>query len=117
MGHSTAADFDSDTALMVFILDTSDVSSANSTIIAAQVSERVSDVVAQQIEMLARRGRQDPADRVPPQAERGTRASAREDLPSLIGEGGGHVVAEVAAKIGGEEPQQRAEDAVSARHV
>ena len=82
--------------------------------IAAQVPERVADVAAQQIEVLAWGRCENPADRVPPQGERGGRAAAREDVAPLVGECGGHVVAEVAAKVGGEEPQQRAEDAVSA---
>jgi len=39
MDYCTAADFDSDTALMLFILDTSDVPSAGSTVMVAQISE------------------------------------------------------------------------------
>ena len=63
--------------------------------------------------MLARRRRRDAAKRVPPQPDRPHRSSSRQRVTPLIGEGRGHVVAEVAAELRREEPQQATEDSVS----
>jgi hypothetical protein len=75
--------------------------------IALQVAQRVSHVAAQQIEMLARRRRRDAAKRVPPQSDGPHRSSSRQRVTPLIGEGRGHVVAEVAAELRGKSRSRR----------
>ena len=84
---------------------------------APEVPQSVAHVAAQQIEMLARRRRQNAANGVPPESQRGHGASLRKDIAPLIVERGGHVVAEIAAEVGGEQAEQAAEESVSSRHM
>jgi hypothetical protein len=67
--------------------------------------------------VLARRRRQNAADRIPPQTKRRHGASLREHIAPLFAERGRHVVAEITAKLGGEQAEQSFEDAIGSGHI
>src|SRR6476620_4200736 len=83
---------------------------------AAKVSQAVSHVLPKQIEMLARRSREDAADCVAPQSQVRHRSSPGEHVLSMLAKRLGHLVAEVAAELRRKEPQERAEESLGSRH-
>ena len=79
---------------------------------APQAAQAVPHVLAQQIEMFARRRRQNAAYGIPPQRHVLHDVSSSESLPALIAKRLRHLLAEVAAEFGGEEVEQAFEDAI-----
>ena len=85
--------------------------------IAAEISQPVPDILAQQIHMFPGRRRHDAVHRVPPQPNQSHWSSASQCVDPMIVKGLRHVVAEIAAEFRGEQAQQSAEDAIGSRHV
>ena len=83
---------------------------------ATEVAKAVSHVLPKHIEMLARRRRDDAADRVTPQSQKRHGPSSGEHVLSVLAECLRHLVSEVAAELGRKEPQERAEESLGSRH-
>ena len=83
---------------------------------ATEIAKAVSHVLPKHIEMLARRRRDDAADRVTPQSQKRHGSSPGEHVLPVLAECLRHLVSEVAAELGRKEPQERAEESLGSRH-
>jgi hypothetical protein len=83
---------------------------------APEVPQSVAHIAAQQIEVLPAAPLSGCRESCPTTSKCGHGASMREDVSPLLVERGGHIVAEVAAEVRGEQPEQAAEEPVRSGH-